>query len=62
VAPTILGVVLGTMLEEHFFSSLIKADGRLLAFFERPIAGVLGVATVAIWGWWLARAVRAGRT
>ncbi len=30
VAPTILGVVLGTMLEEHFFSSLIKADGNFL--------------------------------
>ena len=43
VAPTILGVVLGTMLEEHFFSSLIKADGNFLVFFERPIAGTLGV-------------------
>ncbi|RPH40070.1 MAG: C4-dicarboxylate ABC transporter permease, partial [Burkholderiales bacterium] len=59
VAPTILGVVLGTMLEEHFFSSLIKADGRLLAFFERPIAGVLGVVTVAIWAWWIAKSLRA---
>jgi len=49
VAPTILGVVLGTMLEEHFFSSLVKADGQLLAFFERPIAGVLGVMTLLIW-------------
>jgi putative tricarboxylic transport membrane protein len=49
VAPTILGVVLGTMLEEHFFSSLIKADGNLLVFFERPIAGGLGVATLLIW-------------
>jgi putative tricarboxylic transport membrane protein len=49
IAPTILGVVLGTMLEEQFFSSLIKADGSVLAFFERPIAGVLGVATIAIW-------------
>jgi TctA family transporter len=58
VAPTILGVVLGTMLEEHFFSSLIKADGRLLAFFERPIAGVLGVATVAIWAWWIAKSLK----
>jgi putative tricarboxylic transport membrane protein len=58
VAPTILGVVLGTMLEEHFFSSLIKADGRLLAFFERPIAGVLGVVTVAIWAWWLAKSLK----
>jgi putative tricarboxylic transport membrane protein len=49
IAPTILGVVLGTMLEEHFFSSLIKADGSLFAFFERPIAGVLGAVTLSIW-------------
>jgi putative tricarboxylic transport membrane protein len=49
IAPTILGVVLGTMLEEHFFSSLIKADGSLFAFFERPIAGVLGAITLTIW-------------
>jgi TctA family transporter len=51
VAPTILGVVLGTLLEEHFFSSLIKSDGRLLAFFERPIAGALGALTLLIWLW-----------
>jgi len=49
IAPTILGVVLGTMLEEHFFSSLVKADGNLAVFFERPIAGALGVVTVLIW-------------
>jgi len=51
VAPTILGVVLGTMLEEHFFSSLVKADGNFGAFFERPIAAVLGATTLAIWAW-----------
>jgi putative tricarboxylic transport membrane protein len=49
VAPTILGVVLGTMLEEHFFSSLVKADGNFLAFFERPIAGALGLLTLLVW-------------
>ena len=49
VAPTILGVVLGSMLEQHFFSSLIKADGNFLVFFERPIAGALGALTLAIW-------------
>jgi putative tricarboxylic transport membrane protein len=58
VAPTILGVILGTMLEEHFISSMIKADGRWLGFFERPIAGVLGVVTLAIWVWMGVRAVR----
>ena len=62
VAPTILGVVLGTMLEEHFFSSLVKADGRLTAFFERPIAGVLGACTLVIWAWWLAKSLKGTRT
>src|SRR5204863_5036049 len=42
VAPAILGMVLGAMLEENFISSMIKADGRPAAFFERPIAGALG--------------------
>jgi TctA family transporter len=51
IAPTILGVVLGTMLEQHFFSSLIKADGNFLVFFERPIAGTLGAVCVLIWLW-----------
>ncbi|MEP7280436.1 MAG: tripartite tricarboxylate transporter permease [Rubrivivax sp.] len=55
VAPTILGVVLGSMLEQHFFSSLVKADGRLLAFFERPIAAVLGAFVIMIWVWPLLR-------
>ena len=58
VAPTILGVVLGTMLEEHFFSSLVKADGNFLVFFERPIAGALGALTLAIWLWPLVRRLR----
>ena len=58
VAPTILGVVLGTMLEEHFFSSLIKADGNLLAFFQRPIAATLGAVTLLIWLWPLYKRLR----
>ena len=49
VAPMILGVILGTMLEEHFITSMIKADGRWLAFLERPIAAALGAATMAVW-------------
>jgi putative tricarboxylic transport membrane protein len=56
VAPAILGMVLGAMLEEHFISSMIKSDGRLLAFFERPIAAGLGALTLAVLAWPLARA------
>ena len=49
VAPAILGLVLGPMLEQNFITSLIKADGSLLSFFERPIAGTLGVLTLLLW-------------
>ena len=49
IAPTILGIVLGSMLEEMFLSSMIKADGDLSAFFSRPIAATLGVLTILIW-------------
>jgi len=49
VAPAILGVVLGGMLEENFITSMIKADGNLLAFFSRPVAATLGVLTLAAW-------------
>jgi TctA family transporter len=49
VAPTILGIVLGPMLEQNFFNSMIKAQGSVGAFFNRPIAGALGAATLAIW-------------
>ncbi len=48
VAPAILGMVLGAMLEENFIASMIKADGNFLAFFERPIAGSLGVLTLVV--------------
>ena len=49
IAPTILGIVLGSMLEDNFMSSMIKADGDLLGFFSRPIALVLGIVTLSVW-------------
>ena len=49
IAPTILGIVLGAMLEQNFVTSMIKAGGNPLAFFERPVAGFLGLATILIW-------------
>lgn len=58
VAPLVLGIVLGELLEQSFLTSLIKADGSLLAFFTRPIAGALGVATLLVWGWMLWAALR----
>ena len=49
IAPAILGLVLGPMLEQNFITSMIKADGELVAFFERPIAAGLGIFTIVIW-------------
>jgi len=49
VAPAILGIVLGPMLEQNFFNSMIKADGNFMEFFSRPIAMWLGIVTVAVW-------------
>jgi putative tricarboxylic transport membrane protein len=61
-APAILGVVLGTMLEENFITSMIKSDGDPSRFFTRPIAGGLAVFTLLILLWpvgaWLVRKAR----
>jgi TctA family transporter len=51
VAPAILGVVLGTMMEENFITSMIKSDGDPLVFFTRPIAMWLAIGTIVILLW-----------
>ncbi|MEY4645727.1 MAG: tripartite tricarboxylate transporter permease [Hylemonella sp.] len=62
IAPAILGVVLGKMLEENFVTSMIKSDGDPLVFFTRPIAMWLALATciVLLWplGAWAVRKLR----
>ena len=51
VAPIILGLVLGELLEQSFMPSMSKADGAILPFCSRPIAGTLGGATLALLAW-----------
>jgi len=62
IAPAILGIVLGPLVEENFMTSMIKFDGNLLGFFQRPISAVLGIITLLIWGWvivgWSVRSLR----
>ncbi|HYI03477.1 MAG TPA: tripartite tricarboxylate transporter permease, partial [Reyranella sp.] len=50
IAPLILGMLLGTMLEEHFIRSMIKAEGDLMMFVERPIAAGLAIFIALLWG------------
>jgi TctA family transporter len=49
LAPCILGIVLGGMIESHFITTMIRENGNLLAFFQRPIAAGLGIVTILIW-------------
>ncbi|MCX8100159.1 MAG: tripartite tricarboxylate transporter permease [Geminicoccaceae bacterium] len=58
IAPAILGLVLGEMIESHFMTSMIKADGNLLAFFERPVSAFLGTVTLLVWAWVALAAIR----
>jgi TctA family transporter len=58
LAPAILGVVLGKVLEQHFMTSMIKSQGSFLPFFERGISLALGIATILIWATCLLRMAR----
>ena len=58
VAAMVLGIVMGTMVEQAFVTSLIKSDGSILPFFSRPVAAVLAAMTIAallwplgVWTW-----------
>lgn len=49
VAPTILGLVLGRMVEFNFIQTMIKGEGDLTTLVSRPIAAVLAIITLLIW-------------
>src|SRR6478609_6516578 len=51
VAAMVLGIVMGTMVEQSFVTSLIKSDGSILPFFSRPVAAVLAAMTIAALLW-----------
>jgi TctA family transporter len=54
VAAMVLGIVMGTMVEQSFVTSLIKSDGSVLPFFERPVSAVLAFITLCCLAWPLA--------
>ena len=58
VAPLVLGIVLGELLEQSFMTSMMKSDGDFVAFFTRPIAGTLGAITLLVWAVIAVRALR----
>lgn len=49
IAPAILGIVLGGMLEFNFVTSMLKSQGDLSIFVSRPVAVGLAAIVLAIW-------------
>ena len=51
VAALVLGIVMGNMVEQNLVTSLIKSDGDVLPFFERPVSSVLAAFTLGALLW-----------
>ena len=49
LAPAILGLILGPLIEQTFMTTMLKSQGDLLIFFERPIGGTIGAFTILVW-------------
>ena len=67
IAPAILGIVMGLLVEQNLVTSLIKADGSVFEFVSRPIAAGLAAMCLIVWsvpaivfvrGWYKTRMVR----
>ena len=57
LAPLILGLILGPMIEENLRNGLIKADGAWTLFFTRPICAALVGLLVVAYGFPIARKI-----
>ena len=51
MAPLVLGIVLGDLLEKNLRRALILSDGDLTPFFTRPISAVVAAMIFATIGW-----------
>ena len=51
MAPLVLGIVLGDLLEKNLRRALVLSDGDLSPFFTRPISGLLAAMLIGTVGW-----------
>ena len=48
MAPLVLGIVLGDILDKNFRRSMVLSDGSIEPLFTRPISAVLATITIAV--------------
>lgn len=51
MAPLVLGIVLGDLLEKNLRRALVLSDGSLTPFFTRPISAVFAALIIGIVAW-----------
>lgn len=59
MAPLVLGMVLGDLLDKNFRRAMVLSDGSLEPLFTRPISAVLALLTVIVVLWGIAPVRRA---
>lgn len=59
MAPLVLGMVLGDLLDKNFRRAMVLSDGSLEPLFTRPISAVLALMTVIVVLWGIAPVRRA---
>jgi putative tricarboxylic transport membrane protein len=59
MAPLVLGIVLGDLLDKNFRRAMVLSDGSLEPLFTRPISAVLALLTLVVLLWGLAPVRRA---
>lgn len=59
MAPLVLGIVLGDLLDKNFRRAMVLSEGSLEPLFTRPISAVLALLTLAVVLWGIAPVRRA---
>jgi putative tricarboxylic transport membrane protein len=54
MAPLVLGIVLGDLLDKNFRRAMVLSDGSLEPLFTRPISAALALLTIGVLLWGLA--------
>ena len=62
MAPLVLGIVLGDLLEKNLRRALVLSDGDLTPFFTRPISGVFAALIIGTIAWKLFKLRRSSGT